>query len=82
MLELIEIQTEKVISKDLSAEEHIIAAIKCNKDIKDLQSHLAALRGDAFNLSTKIRKLNERATWHMDYAEAINNGTSHFMWSL
>lgn len=67
---------------NLSAKQHIQAAMECTKEAKQLESHIAHLRGDAFGIRLKVTKLQEKAIWHLDYADALKNNQSQFMWSL
>jgi len=66
----------------LSAKQHIIAAMDCTEQAKNLEQHIAYLRGDAFGLRLKATQLREKAIWHMDFADAIKNNSTQYMYSL
>ena len=65
-----------------STKQHIEAAIACTKEAKQLENHIAYLRGDAFGLRLKITKLHEQAIWHLDFADAIKRNEQQYMWKI
>ena len=67
---------------ELTIKQHIAKAIELTKEAKQLENHIAYLRGDAFGLRLQVTKLQERAIWHLDYADALRQNQSQFMWRL